>query len=88
MWVWKSARHGGHYAMPQRNGCAKALDPAVKPVRQTQMDHVLAGLQSAEADNDNRRAWDRWTHAICGRPKESGDLDDTIWRLVGETGTR
>ena len=36
----------------------------------------------------NRRAWDRWTHDICGRPKESGDLDDTIWRSVGETGTR
>ena len=74
--------------MPQRNGCAKALDLAVRPDLQTQMDHILAGLQSAEADNDNRRAWDRWTHDICGRPKESGDLDDTIWRSVGETGTR
>jgi hypothetical protein len=50
------------------------------------MDHVLAGLQSAEADNDNRRAWDRWTRAIRGRPKGSRDLDDTICGSVGETG--
>ena len=60
MWVWKFAGRGGHYVMPQRNGCAKALDLAVRPDLQTQMDHILAGLQSAEADNDNRRAWDRW----------------------------
>ena len=65
------------------------------PVRKTQMDHVLAGLQSAGADNDNRRAWDRWTHAwdrwthaLCGRPKGSRDLDDTICGSVGGTGTR
>ena len=51
------------------------------------MDHVLAGLQSAEADNDNRRAWDRWTRAIRGRPKGSRDLDDTICGSVGEMGT-
>ena len=76
-----------HYAMPQRNGCARALDPAVMPVRKTQMDHVLAGLQSAEADNDNRRAWDRWTRAIRDRPKGSRDLDDTICGSVGEMGT-
>ena len=51
------------------------------------MDHIPAGLQSAEADKVNRRAWDRETRAFRVRPKGSRDLDDTIRGSVGEMGT-
>ena len=51
------------------------------------MDHVLAGLQSAEADKVNRRAWDRETRAFRVRPKGSRGLNDTIRGSVSETRT-